>query len=445
MEIPPKEEVVADDNPQQEPEKTEDSPAPNVNANTKKITLTADDTGRLVIDGNQQQFDCNTTIAIKAGQYNSIVIRNLNGNSGCPIRIENDGLVEFVGLRKTMSIANVSHITISGNGTQGIERGFLFRDNEGRAVELSGDINHFTYQYVEFKNIGDYVISYNNKKKYDGSTSSYAQNLTFTHLKAVNTASLINFPGEINGAEIEGLIRKLEISYIDVSNCPIARNVVYIGLVEDYDVHDNTFTNINAQNDNHNAMFLLMGNGKFYNNHISKHQGNAIRAWAVSIGSTPKEIHIFNNIVVNSRKYSAFEVQSVERHMIPNKTTYVNAKVYHNTCGGLNELRDWYGVVVDAYRLFGGQLEVYNNLAFDFKAPHPKSYIVSYMSLEEGKLKEYNNLYFPTSVAAGFADQEYFKLSADSKAYQSGVANALNTDIYTKQRNKNSPSVGAVE
>lgn len=414
-------------------------------ADPQTIVLAGDANGNLVIDGTQKQYDCNTTLAIKGGQYNRIEIRNLHGQAGCPIRIENQGLVELVGYRKNLSISNIYHVVISGDGTQGLSNGFLFRDNEYRAVEISGDINYFTLQHAEFRNVANYVISYNDKKVYNGSASSYSQKLKFTRLKATNTGPFINFAGGVEGSDIVGLIRGLEISHIQVSNSPRPRNVVYVGMVEDYDIHDNVFSNINAQNDDHNAMFHIRGNGKFYNNHISNHQGNAIRAWAVSVGTTPKEIHIFNNIVVNSRKYSAFEVQSFERIIVPGKTTYANASVYHNTCGNLNMSKDWYGVVLDAYRMFGGKVDVFNNLAFNFPAPAPTNTIVSGMSIGAENLNERNNLYFPSSKAAGILDEKGFKLATSSKAYQGGLANKLSVDFYKNQRNSNAPSVGAVE
>ncbi|MFC3196162.1 hypothetical protein ACFOET_00915 [Parapedobacter deserti] len=418
-----------------------DSPPPS----QQRIVLAADDKGRLTIDGEKQAFDCKTTIAIAAGKYSLISIRNLKGIDGCPVRITNDGLVELAGYRAALTINNVSNVVISGDGHRNYDKGFLFRDNDYRAVELSGDINDFTFQYAEFRDIRDYVISYNRQKLYDGSAATYSKKLTFSHLKVERCGAFVNFPGGISGTDIKGLIRGLEISFVEISNCPNPRNVVHVGLVEDYDIHDNVLSNINMENNNHNAMFHLVGNGKFYNNHISNHQGNAIRAWAVSMGSTPKEIQIFNNIVVNSRKYSAFETQSFERYLIPNKTTFANAKIFHNTCSKLNTSKDWYGVVVDAYRLFGGKLEVFNNLAFDLPSPHPKSHIVSYMSIEDGKLNETNNRYFATASAAGIVNETNFKLSTKSEAYKNGAPNFLTFDFYGTQRNTSSPSIGAVE
>lgn len=426
-------------------EEVSDSPIREPDVPRQKRILTGNSEGVLIIDGETQSYDCHITLAIQAGQYNSVVIRNLHGSAGCPFRIENDGLVEFVGYRKTMAIANVSHVIVSGDGSEEIQNGFVFRDNKHRAVEFSGDINHFVYQHAEFKNVADYVISYNSKKIYDGSAASYSQDIKFAHLKATNTGRLIHFGGGVSGSDITGLVRKLEISNTDVSNCPSPGDVIYVGMVEDYDIYGNVFSDINTQNNNHNAMFHLIGNGRFYNNHISNHQGNAIRAWVVSVGNTPKEVHIFNNIVFGSRKYSAFETQSFARMMIPQQTTYAHVKVYHNTCGRLNLSQDWYGVVLDAYRLLGGTCEVYNNLAYNLPTPHPKSPIVSYLSMELDKLRESNNLYFPDAKSAGILDEKAFRLSSNSQAYRAGVSNQLHIDFYNQQRNINSPSIGAVE
>lgn len=428
-----------------DPEIGGDDQTPDSPQDQPTLVLTPDANGNLLIDGDKQQYNCNTTLAIKGGKYNKIEIRNLHGKAGCPIRVVNDGLVEFVGYRKSLLLSDISYVTISGDGAKGISKGFIFKDNEYRAVELSGDINHFTLQHVEFKNVSNYVISYNDKKIYNGSAASYSQNLKFSHIKAANTGPLINFGGGVEGSNVVGLIRQLEISHVQVSDAPQPRNVVYVGMVEDYDIHDNVFNNINANNDNHNAMFHIRGNGKFYNNHISNHQGNAIRAWAVSVGSTPKEIHIYNNIVVNSRKYSAFELQSFERLILPGKTTYANAKVYHNTCGNLNKTKDWYGVVLDAYRMFGGKVEVFNNLAYNFPSPSPGNPIVSGMSIGAENLNERSNLYFSTAKAAGIVDEKGFKLATNSGAHGSGIPNKLTVDFYNNPRNTNAPSVGAVE
>ncbi|MGV3762446.1 hypothetical protein [Parapedobacter sp.] len=436
------EEIIVETPPDTEQGTTDDEEPSAIS----KVILSGDANGKLVIDGSREDYNCQTAIAIKEGIYTNIEIKNLEGQEGCPIQIINDGLVEIVGFRAHMSISNVSHVAIRGNGNSEIERGFLFRDNDYRAMILNGTINNMDVTHIAFKNIGNYVISYNNETVYDGSPDSYSSNLTFSDLTADNTGALINFSGGISDSAIQGLVKNLEISHIVFTNAPAPKYAVYVGMAVDYNIHHNEFRNVNMENDNHNAMFCIRGNGRFYNNYINGHQGNALRAWGVSIGSTPKTILIYNNIVVNSRKYSAFEVQSFADDIVVGKTTFVNAQIFHNTCGNLNLSRDWYGVVVDAYRLFGGSCQVFNNLAFNLPAPHPASNFVSFMSIEEGMLTATNNLYFNTSEAAGIINEKEFRLNTSSEAKGSGRKTNLTTlDFYNTSRNISAPSIGAVE
>ena len=427
-----------------EPDTTE--PDTDTEQNNEIKILAADNDGKLIIDGHLAKYDCKTTLAIEEGTYTAIVIKNLQGKDGCPIQITNHGLVEIVGFRKHMLIADVSYITVRGNGTSDIDKGFLFRDNDYRALVLDGTINHISIADMAFKNIGNYVISYDNEKAFNGNPESYSTDLSFSRLTASNTGTLINLSGGISGSTIRGLIKNLEISYVSLTNAPKAKNAVSVGMAVDYEIHHNQFHNINTQNDEHNAMFFLRGNGKFYNNAFSSHQGNALRAWGVSIGTTPKDILVYNNIVINSRKYSAFEVQSFESDMLSGKTTFINAEIFNNTCGNLNLSRDWYGVVVDAYRLLGGTCRIFNNLAFNLPAPHPASPFVSYMSIEEDALTVTDNLYFDSSQLAGINNEQECRLTDSSPAKKQGLKTPFEIrDFYNEPRNNNSPSIGAVE
>ncbi len=429
-----------------DPDNGGDDQTPDTPQDQQTTVLTGDANGKLLIDGTQKQYDCNTTLAIKGGQYNRIEIRNLHGQAGCPIRIENHGLVEFIGYRKTMSISNVSHVMISGDGDKQMERGFSFRDNEYRSVSLKGPINHFIFQHIEFRNIGNRVIYYDHDPVYDGSAASYSENLKFLNLSVEESGMLLYIKGSIKEGVMRGLVKNLEIANVHFANAPTPKNVVYVGLADGYDIHHNTFNNVNKGNDNHNAMFHIIGNGRFYNNRISQHQGNALRAWLVSIGTTPRQVEIFNNIVTDSRKYSAFEVQSFTDYMIHGKTTFAHAKVYHNTCGNLNLSQDWYGVVLDAYRLLGGKCEVYNNLAYYFPSPHPRHNIISYMSVESDNVTESNNIYFNSAKAAGLANQVSFQLLPTSDAVTATTLPlGLTYDFHGNRRNSTTPTIGAVE
>jgi hypothetical protein len=393
--------------------------------------------GNLTINGSSLTLEGNVLIKIKGGNYKAIDIKNIQSVSGS-VTIQNDGLVEMNSGQ--MRLENLNNVKISGNGTSGIEKGFVFKDNVYRPIEVDGTLDNFTLQYASFKNIGDNVFTYKYDKVYDGSRSSYSENLKFLNIDCENTGQFISGSGSVENGLIKGYIKNIEIAYITFKNSADVGSIVWLGNVENYDVHHNVVNNINTTNNNHNGIFLLNGNGRFHNNKISNHQGNAIRAFSFTVGSTPKDVLIYNNIVVNSRKYSAFEVQSFSNTIVAGKTTFVNAIVFNNTCGNLNLSKDWQGNLVDIYSLQGGKCTVYNNLAFNLPAP----YVIA------GQVADlvptaYNNFYYNSSKDAGIIDEIDFKLSYSSPAKSKGIVSSIaDKDFYGNPRNS-TPSVGAVE
>jgi hypothetical protein len=399
--------------------------------------------GELVIDGSTLSLQCNDRIRIAKGSYKKITIKNIQASTGCSIQIVNNGLVEIAGDYNQMNLSNLKGVIISGNGDPSIPYGFQFHDNASRSIDITKPFNDCTIQNVSFKNIKSWIIIYNNTDTYNGSADSYSRNLKFLNISCENTARLINFPGSAENGANTGLIRGLEIANLNFRNSSTAGSVVWVGNVEDYSIHHNRIDNINSANNEHNGIFQMMGNGKFYNNYISNHQGNAIRAWCYAVGSTPKEILIYNNIVVNSRKYSAFEVQTIQAYVNP-ALTYCNVKVYNNTCGNLNLSKDWYGNLVDVYTLQGGTCQVFNNIGFNFPGLNP----VDKISNQQGPTKpeDLGNLYFNSSAEVGFSNEEKYTLSSTSPAKNKGKSYPLlTTDYYDIARKTSSPSYGAVE
>ncbi|WP_442588344.1 hypothetical protein ACSBL2_20100 [Pedobacter sp. AW31-3R] len=357
--------------------------------------------GNLVIDGSTLGVKCNDLIRVKGGKYSSITIRNIN--VGCDVTIQNDGLVEVVGNGDHILLSNVANLTLSGNGTEGIEKGFVSRDDpQHRALIITGAAQNLTVQYFSFKNIGDYVVYFNNSNGiYDGSAKSFSENIKFLNIDCSNTGTFLQMEGSVEGGTIKGLVRNIEIAYLNFKNSNCG-HIVLIQNADGYNIHHNTVTDINSTNDNHNGIFTVKGSGSFHHNLIRNHEGNAIRAWVRSFGTTPKDVLIYNNTVVNSRRYSGFEAQAFDNEMIAGKTTYANVKVYNNICGDLNTAKYWVGVVVDVYDLKGGRCEVYNNKGFNFAAPSPKSFFVNMQG--NVSVTETNNAYFASASAAGISD-----------------------------------------
>ncbi|MBK1439215.1 hypothetical protein JHJ32_04380 [Parapedobacter sp. ISTM3] len=400
----------------------------------------------LIIDGQKQDFDCHSTIYIKGGNYRSIDIRNLERSAGCPLTITNQGRITLAGKNAELRISNASHVTVTGDVTNGNEKGFNFLDNSYRALILSGRIHHVTLSNMAFKNISDYVISYNNQTVFDGSDQTATKSLRILKMDCEASGPFINFSGRKEGSTVIGLYKELEIAHVNYYNSPSPGIIVFVPNAEAFNIHHNTINNVNTQNEHHNAMFQIHGNGQFHNNYISNHQGNALRSRPFSFGNTVKEVLIYNNIVINSRKYSAFEVQTFAEDLIHSANTVANVKVFNNTCGNLNLSSDWYGVVLDAYTISGGKCDVFNNLAFNLPAPHPKSPIVSYMAINTDDLTDHSNFYYESAAAAGIIDETTLRLSSQSPNKNKGIkVTGLTTDYYGISRDSERPSVGAVE
>ena len=358
--------------------------------------------GNLVIDGSTFDLQCNDVIQIEAGSYKSITIKNIN--TGCPIKVQNDGLVEVTGNSDHWMVSNVSQLTISGTGDPGISKGFVSRDNaEHRSIILSGKINDLTIENFSFKNIGDYVVYfvYSNMEYVPSDPNTYTNNLKFLNINCDNTSTFLQIDGGSENGVITRLVKNLEIAYLNFKNSNCG-NIIFVGNADDYNIHHNTVTDINSTNNNHNGIFTIKGSGSFHHNLIRNHQGNAIRAWTRSLGTTPKNVLIYNNTVINSRKYSAFEVQSFANEIVSGKTTYANIKVYDNICGDLNLSKDWVGVILDIYNLAGGSCEVYDNIGFNFPAPSSTSKFTNTQANTTSVAV--NNTYYNSAQEAGISN-----------------------------------------
>ncbi|MCH5597913.1 hypothetical protein [Niabella ginsengisoli] len=324
------------------------------------------DGNNLTINGTKVTFKNGDLVKIKGGSYNSITIRNVSvPTNGARVTFINDGLVAFTG-GKILSLSNLNNVTISGAGQSSSGRGFAFTNSTYRAIMLSGSINNFTLQNMLFKNVSDYVISYVdlNSKVYTGEANSFVSNLAFLNIDADNVGPLIYLGGDVSSNSFIGLIRKLEIANLTCINSPSPGSVVSVGNVEDFDIHDNYVNNVNSNNTNHNGIFFVRGNGKFYHNKVTNHQGNAIRSWPYSITKSGR-VEIHDNVVYNSSQYSAFELGAQPYIRASSVYKPANAAVYNNTVGRMNTGKSRFpGRVLDTYTT-DGVIDFYNNLGFE--------------------------------------------------------------------------------
>jgi len=361
--------------------------------------------GNLTIDGKSLDLSAIKLIRIKAGNYKTITIANITGTSAQPISIKNNGTVN---ISESMRLDALVNVVVAGDNSADITYGFNFNDISYRALTIQGRVNGLTIKGMNFSNAGDYVItSSTNSLVYTGTAETRNQNFKILNC-LFDGSNMISLGGNLNkdAGEDTGLWKDVEIAYNIFQNSSPG-SVCSFTNVQDYNIHNNVVNNINANNNNHNGVFFMQGNGKFHDNKLTNYQGNSIRMWLYSRGSTPATVEIYNNVCYNTRKYSGFELQEFSRNIWSGKTTYTINKVYNNTVGQMNTSKDWEGQLLDLYTL-SGTLEYYNNLGFNLNyTKGAPGNMINNMS-DTKIIKEENNKYF-TSQSAAVGDLTNFR------------------------------------
>ena len=346
------------------PEQVEQLSGDNIPADAQLVNV-GTGSGNLIVDGKTLQIKGNAKIVITEGSYQTITLKNLIAGNDFRIFVKVSGAVRVI---KSMYTDNLKNVTISGDFNGALKYGFVFENIEYRAILMNGSLCGVTLKNIKFKNVDNYVIAgeRSNGKDFPNLDTQETRTEKFKILNCLfDNAGTISFGGSFdkNKREDTGLFKDVEIAHNIFQNTD-AGSVCSFTNVQDYDIHHNVVNNVNFSNNNHNGIFFMEGNGNFHDNKLTNYQGNAIRMWLYSRGNTPETNMIYNNICYNTRKYGAFELQAFERHILPSKTTYVNAKVFNNTVGRMNTSKDWDGQILDLYNT-GGSLEFYNNLGFE--------------------------------------------------------------------------------
>lgn len=356
--------------------------------------------GYLTIDGSTLKITKNALVKIKGGKYKSITIKNIIAPQDQPVFIKNNGEV-FIS--EYMQTDNISNVVIAGDYVSGLTYGFKFENISYRALTMFGKMSGVTLKSMSFKNVKDYSINGDRSNgyglPYKGTADTRTENFKILSCLFDNAGS-VSFGGTLNrdSGEDSGFFKNVEIAFNTFQNIPDAGSMCYFSNVQDFDIHNNRVDNVNYNNNNHNGVFFMQGNGSFHHNKLTNYQGNAMRMWPFSRGTTPATVEIYDNICYNTRKYSAFELQSFDRNIVAGKTTFVNAKVYNNTVGKMNTSKDWEGVVLDLYNIWG-TLEYFNNLGFDLYSDRDVKNMINNMSSTKITIDN-NNRYIQSQQSA---------------------------------------------
>lgn len=319
-------------------------------------------------------------LVIKPGNYSEILIKGVTNTS-----IKGNGEVRIAG--GIINLINTNGLEFSGISIENAQKGIVIKES----------VNNLTITDFNFKNISSSVIKVDIQKKYDGTPQSFSSNIHLDKIQAENIRSLFQGNGGIRSDGFYGLIKGFKFTNSTVINSPNLESAVYLNCGEDFEISNNVINNVNIGDQKHNGIFHVRGNGKIFKNKITNHQGNAVRAWLFSITKPNSLVEIYDNVVYNSERYSAFEVQVTSEMTQSDSFLPANAKIYNNTVGKMNSGSEFYeGRIVDIYQTYGF-VDVYNNLYFDMRDDLVS---LNQSNGEYTKVTEENNRYFDKAADA---------------------------------------------
>jgi len=388
--IEPAKPLPENEDPTSEKPAPEEPEKPTSPEKTDTLELIGNGSGNLIIkDVEGKKY------SIKPGTYSGFHLENIKNSTI-------DGLNQVKIRNGSVYMNKVNGVSLTN---------ISIEDSNQPGINIYDEANDLTLQNITIKNINNDAIKFSLDKKYDGSANSYSKNIHLINIKAENIGTLFGTRGEIKSDGFYGLIKGFKLTNSSIINSPNLSNGIYVGCVEDYEISNNVVNNVNKNdnfpngNNNHNGIFHLNGNGKFFKNKITNHQGNGLRAWLFSI-TKPGTVEVYDNIVYNSTRYSAFELQVPPYMEVLASFKPANAKIYNNTTGQLNTGQPKYyeGRIVDIYQTHGN-VEVYNNLYFNMR-----DNVVSLNQSDpnDTKVKETNNVYFKNTGDA-IVDLSSFK------------------------------------
>lgn len=372
------------------------------------------------------------TLVIRAGVYQGITLNNITAGAGKKIYVINQGQVEITNSWVGFNVSDLTNVDIMGNGTPGITYGFYIHDLLIRGMDILGRLSGVSFSYFRMENMNDYgVYMLDNALIYDGTNNSLFYDIKFLHFKMYNIVqtpfqfgdwSLVKDLGAV------GMMRKIEVAYCDVEKI-LNADIIHLNRAVQVNVHHNRIVHTGLNDTRHAGIIYLRGDGDIHHNYISDHWGNGVRAEGFSLDA-PGTVNIYNNVVVNSRKYSGVEANSYDNDVNGSVyTRYCNYKIYNNTFGNLSAA-DWQAAMVDTYNAYGGTIEIKNNIGFniqkDLAYDATRNYVYSRFNVTLPDTA--NNLYSTSYVPLGLINDSSCLLNVNSPAIDKGTNFSWMTD-----------------
>lgn len=292
-----------------------------------------------------------------------------------------------------------------------------------RAVAIDGTIQHATWSNISVTNIQDYgFFVFNGDLVWDGTDETTLFDMKFLDIHARDVAYDLFMIGNYRPfADKVSIPKKLEIARVDLERQGSC-TVINVDPGMDVNIHHNRIVDSGLEDERHCGIVFLHGNGSVHHNVIDNFWGNGMRAWCIGLPGLDM-IDFYNNIVINSRKYSGVEAQAFDDDMAVPPAKTCTFRYVNNTFGNLTAL-DYTAAMVTAYGLAGSTLEVRNNLGFNISQDTPfdpdNNYAVHYDGVDAALVTEGQNLHARTFEEVGLVDDVDCQLTENSPAIDQG-------------------------
>lgn len=200
-----------------------------------------------------------------------------------------------------------------------------------------------------------------------------SKNLTVDGVYVENSGAILEGAGEITDNGFNSINENFKLINSKAYNCPNVGTLVWLAAADSFLFENNVFDKINDGTNIHNGIIYIAGNGKISGNKLTNHQGNLARVQPMQVIGSGKIVEISNNIVWNSRKYGAFELQ-VYSDQRKKAFMPANVVIKNNTAGDLNINKDWEAKLVDKYDTYG-TITLIDNLGFNMVQSNGKPII----------------------------------------------------------------------
>jgi uncharacterized protein YjlB len=321
-----------------------------------------DGSSDLTISGT---YPAGSTIVVKAGTYNKgggITVNNLSNVTIDLTGVVLDGLGQSsAGYYNVLTLNTCTNVTVKNGTTQNCGYHQMYINGKTSGVSIVG---HTFVKNLQGIQIGSGLV-------WDGTDNTVnLLNSAITNCTFTNNDAGIGAWGDISNGKLTDVTKNLT-----VSGCTITGgnpgDILWIGAGDNVQIFNNIISNTDQAMTNDNRLFLVQGTAEVYGNTVTN-AGSAHFAavWSVSLGTTVKTSHFYNNVCSGSWRYSSFEFQEFASNAISGKTTKANLVIDGNTCSNLNTSR-WTGfnaTFIDSYQfgLMGGQITLTNNIGHNW-------------------------------------------------------------------------------